>query len=151
MAVVCAGLLATQVAAGYGAQEPPLTFVAAFTSFRETGAHVYGYAVELWRRADGTVTGVLFKATGQPADFPATRLEQIEFEDRTGHLRFTAAWCGGQLTFDGRGDQDRVRGKLEYTNGDRRTRVETVELHRQRTNRRPIPESDILGLRNPTC
>src|SRR5687767_9594118 len=52
IAVLCLGLLASQVAAGNAGKELPVRFVGAFTNFRETGEHVYGYQLELWRRSD---------------------------------------------------------------------------------------------------
>ena len=110
---MCLGLLASQVAAGNAGRELPLRFVGAFTNFRETGEHVYGYELELWRRSDRTLTGLLGEATGQPADFPTTRLDQVEFEDGTGRLRFTAPWCDQRLIFDGRIDGDHRCRRLQ--------------------------------------
>jgi hypothetical protein len=144
-AVLCAGLLAAHVAAGQARTEATVRLVGAFTNFRETGEHVYGYDVELWRRPDGTLTGSLSEANGQPADFPTTRLDHIEFDARTGHLRFTAAWCDGRLTFEGRVHRGHLRGRLEQAGGRRPASVETIDLRRFPRDDEAVPESEWDG------
>lgn len=83
VAVLFAGLLAAQVAAGHSDKELPLRFLGGFTDFRETGEHVYGYELELWRRSDGTLIGVPTAATCEASWSTATASVQRKWKAST--------------------------------------------------------------------
>ena len=75
-------------------------YVGTFSQFRETGEHVYGYQLELWRDGDEMV-GLWSRADGRPADFPTVSITGVRWNRSTGSLRFTVRWCGETATFRG--------------------------------------------------
>ena len=63
--------------------------VGEFSNMRFTEEHAYGYTVELWRQGD-RVIGLLEASEGLAGDTPTGRLDEVQFELRSGALSFKA-------------------------------------------------------------
>ena len=94
MGALMSGLLIQAVSstAAQTSKEGQVDFIGSYSQLKETGEHVYGYILELWR--DGSaVVGLWSRAEGQPADFPAVLVTDVQWDEAKGSLRFTARWC----------------------------------------------------------
>lgn len=112
--LLCALLMAASTGwtAGAATQlEGQVQHVGLFSQFLETGEHVYGYQLQLWRDGDEFV-GLWSRADGQPADFPTVIVRGLTLDESTGALRFTIPWCGEVLTFDGTLEDNQVVGEV---------------------------------------
>ena len=69
--------------------KPAVEVVGRFTNMRFTEEHAYGYAVELWRH-EKTMLGMFLASEGLEGDTPAGRLENVNFDAKTGALSFEA-------------------------------------------------------------
>lgn len=83
-----------------------------FSQYRETGEHVYGYALRLWRDG-GAIVGLWSRAEGQPADFPTVVVEDLRFDEADGSLRFSARWCDDVEKFEGTWKGKKIAGQIQ--------------------------------------
>jgi hypothetical protein len=86
--LACLGMLVFLSLPAQGAPAAP-TVVGTFSNVRTTAEHAYGYYLQLWSE-DGKLIGLLSVMNGLAGDAPAGMLEQVEWNPRTGKLRFRA-------------------------------------------------------------
>jgi hypothetical protein len=75
-------------------------FLGTYSQLEETPEHVYGYILELWRDGESLVVR-WSRARGTQADFPTVLTTRVEYNEGSGALHFTAAWCSDEETFEG--------------------------------------------------
>lgn len=138
-------------------QDPDVTFLGAFSQMRQTPEHVYGYRLELWRDAT-SVVALWSRAEGQPADFPATLTRDVQWNETTGSLQFTATWCDETETLKGILGNRELKGTLTATRKGRNDEPRPVTLIKDLDERRSRPRSEwkalidrILKARGPKC
>lgn len=82
-----------------------------YVQHKETGGHVYGYFLRLWK--DGTeVVGLWSMASGEPADFPTVRVRDLKWDATGGTVDFTIEWCGTSGLFKGVKTKAGISGQL---------------------------------------
>jgi hypothetical protein len=74
--------------------QPSVHPIGDFAQLRETGEHVYGFTLRLWRDGEDIV-GIWSQADGQPPDFPTVAAENVTLDPASGALRFTIRWRVG--------------------------------------------------------
>jgi hypothetical protein len=97
------------------------------------------------------------RAGGEPGDFPIVLVSDLQRNEATGSLRFTARWCEGVETFDGVLTPKAVVGTL--TSGVKRGgSAAKVSLRKSGAEWPPRPKADwtsmiekMIKRRGPKC
>lgn len=137
------------------ALQPPATVehLGDYAQLRETGEHVYGYVLQLWK--DGTaIAGLWSIASGEPADFPTVRADDLSWDAASGAIRFTVKACG-TWRFEGVARGSDIVGRIT----EQRTNTITDVRLRRGDDERPslaraewLAQTDgILTRRRPRC
>jgi hypothetical protein len=137
------------------AQSPPATVehLGDYAQLRQTDEHVYGYVLQLWR--DGTgIVGLWSIASGEPADFPTVRVDELRWDAASGAIRFTVTACGTSR-FEGVVRGSEIVGRIT----EQRTNSTTdLRLRRGDDERSSLPRAEwlaqtenILNRRKPRC
>jgi hypothetical protein len=148
----------TVLLGGAAAQQPDdvvpdaVEYVGAFSQLDETGEHVYGYVLQLWREQGGFV-GLWSRADGQPADFPTVRVEDVRFDEGDGSLRFSARWCDEVDTFEGTWNGEEIAGELRGRGEPVRVTLRRGESEWPLMSRADwkVRTDEIVRLRAPKC
>jgi hypothetical protein len=133
--------------------QPSVHPIGDFAQLRETGEHVYGFILRLWRDGEDVV-GIWSQADGQPADFPTVAAENVTLDPASGALRFTIRWCGVVSQFTGTLTRSGLSGRLVRSGAE----PESIVMRRG-TDMRPVQLRDewrweldaILKRRAPKC
>lgn len=124
------------------ALQPPATVehLGDYAQLRETGEHVYGYVLQLWK--DGSeIVGLWSIASGKPADFPTVRVDDLRWDVASGAVRFTVKACSTSR-FEGVARGSEFAGRI----ADRRTNTATdVRLRRSEDERQSLGRAEWLG------
>ena len=139
------------------AQPPPTATVehlGDYAQLRQTDDHVYGYVLQLWR--DGArIVGLWSMASGEPADFPTVRVDDLSWDGASGVIRFTVRACGSTSRVAGVAAESEIAARIT----DLRTGTVTdVRLRRSDDDRPSLTRrewlaqtADILKRRTPRC
>jgi hypothetical protein len=137
------------------ARQPAATVehLGAYAQLRQTDEHVYGYVLQLWRDETGIV-GLWSIASGEPADFPTVRVDDLRWDAASGVIRFTVKACATSR-FEGVARGSEIAGRIT----DQRTNTATdVRLRRAEDERQSLVRAEwlaqtegILKRRKPRC
>lgn len=87
--------------------------VGAFSNMRYTDEHAYGYSVMLWRARD-CLLGLLQSSQGLAGDTPIGELQDVKYDNNTGHLSFSAKLTTGVVSVRGSGGMEPSRDLLAF-------------------------------------
>lgn len=136
-------------------QAPPATVehLGDYAQLRQTDEHAYGYVLQLWK--DGTeIVGLWSVASGEPADFPTVRVEDLRWDAASGAIRFTVTACGTSR-FEGVVRGPEIAGRII---NQRTNTITDVRLRRADDERGSLDRTEwvaqtegILKRRRPRC
>jgi hypothetical protein len=132
--------------------------IGSYTAMRYSDEHCDGYAIDLWGNAE-TVQGLLHVCHGLADSQAVGLIEQVSYDEKTGHLAFTARLTVGSdyvrggdqvpsrdvFTFDGHLATTEITGTLKHVDQVYAKRVATSEQIRLKKQREKLSSYPTLA------
>jgi hypothetical protein len=136
---------------GQGAATDDVAPIGAYSAMHYSNEHCDGYALDLWRTAE-TVHGLFHVCHGLEDSQAVGLIEQVSYDQKTGHLTFTARLTIGSdylgegkqvpsrdvFMFDGRLAATEVTGTLKHVDQVDEKSIATTERIRLKKQREKL-------------